>query len=1143
MSFLKLAARVFGTIVLLISPAAHALVPNGDFSEVYSGQLAEWKVGELSPPAAIPLVGKVTVPTRGVSVSLDGKYQQPGAKALKLEGSGSGGDYGLVLSSRFRLMPGYEYSMSIRYRAHGLVRESIDGSGRLAAFIADLEIGGAAGRIGGERLLTSINSDSPITEDHLSNFTSRFRVPPNSEWGVVRLQLVNSFKDAPVTIWIDDVSVEPLDPQLANGGAEAVDQNGSPRAWAPLGSATTSSSEEAHSAKRSFHISHARPGQISGLTATVPIRPDRTYAFRGYVKTLIPGQSKAGGGILEIQFFDQDNRMIEPAYLSSPTSSGSDWVEVMTPKARPPAKAVAARLVVGLRDDGEALFDDLALDIEVVQPLTSALVRRQRPGPDTGVEYAENLLPNGDVEAQEAGFPQGWTYVGKSIPDWTDEQLNKLYNQARPDFSIGRGKGEWTTGVAYSGRRALLNTSIDPPLSSQKQWYGRSPVDGFWLSSAMPCTPGKRYLAGAWIKSDKVLTEMWFGPLEIRFYDPAGMQIPPATVIRSGFGSIPAEAWSYFATLPYTAPKNAATMRLRFGHELAADVGGWGRIYGDNFALWEIPDTVPVPSDGVLGNNSAYRNWFELAASFRRPPYLESPATSLPYEYVWGKIKNSSVGNLFWNPKSDTPAVISLFNLLGEDRLVTVRIKTYDAWGTVNLTKEVPNVAIKALSTTELKLDLPAAGKYGAFYVQADIVDDEASVGSANGRYAVMPPLPDTRGPDSSSVPRERITKTRWENPFAATVLVPISGQGGEFEQQLGELLKTGGFGAAWVRLYYEPSVGSIAQRLASLTKVLAFYEKFDLRTIVQLMPQLHRPISPQFYEAAGRKIGATLQNKAAAVGNWGIEQSNSSSPYRGAGADKITDNDYDLVLAAQYSGLKSVAPDLPVLVGNIATDIEAITVRRMYERAANGKFDGCILNPYVAQSAVVKNTLAVLDAHGDVAKTIWLEEQAEQSSPFGGEARRFGEIAGAESMVRTWLTMLGRFAPRLKVMTTWGVVTTTDENIMMLTPDLQPRPQYVAHAVMSSAIRGATFSGDLSVGDTVALRWRNEDGSVLAVWTNAGEREVQIKAQSGQVNITDIMGNSRIDKATGGMVKVKATVSPLFIFSHGDLLVQGGVN
>ena len=60
-------------------------------------------------------------------------------------------------------------------------------------------------------------------------------------------------------------------------------------------------------------------------------------------------------------------------------------------------------------------------------------------------------------------------------------------------------------------------------------------------------------------------------------------------------------------------------------------------------------------------------------------------------------------------------------------------------------------------------------------------------------------------------------------------------------------------------------------------------------------------------------------------------------------------------------------------------------------------------------------------DAHGDTHKDVWSEEQANQRSPFEGEARRYGEIEGATNMVRTWASLLGKMGRRLRVVTIWG--------------------------------------------------------------------------------------------------------------------------
>lgn len=70
---------------------------------------------------------------------------------------------------------------------------------------------------------------------------------------------------------------------------------------------------------------------------------------------------------------------------------------------------------------GTAYFDDLALSVEPIETNRSeaAGMPRGQSRPSSWVRYARNLLVNGDLEAGTPdGKPVGWTYMGKSAPDW-----------------------------------------------------------------------------------------------------------------------------------------------------------------------------------------------------------------------------------------------------------------------------------------------------------------------------------------------------------------------------------------------------------------------------------------------------------------------------------------------------------------------------------------------------------------------------------------------------------------------------------------------------------------------------------------------------------------------------------------------------
>ncbi|MHB9024079.1 MAG: sugar-binding protein [Armatimonadota bacterium] len=1099
-------------VMAVVLPVFAGIVPNPGFEDVAGGKLVGWTLDNN----ALPETGSVTT-KQGVTVSSDASSVGTGKRCLKMTGSGRAeGDYALVGSPSLRLLPGFTYEISLAYRAEGLLPESGDRK-RYTALIMDLFCNGDKGRIDGCRIITFTNSRGWVT------LKKTFIPPPGTTWSQIRLQFVNNNPNSTAAIWWDNLAIQPLDFTLANTGFEQAEV-----AWKPVGAAKTAWVRDgARTGKYAVSVSDAPDGLFSGWATEIPVREDRAYRFGGFIKggDLAPN-GFIGGGALAVQFLDAAGQALGKLITSPAVPAKTEWTEVKTPRAQPPAGAVSARLTAGLQYcRGTAWFDDLNLIADIAEAANAARVQRDVPRPSDGVRYATNLLKNGDVETGAQGKPQGWTYIGSAEPNWTPEEITRLHTDGRPQYNIGRGRGEWSREIAYAGGGALLNISIDPPLSPNHQWYGRTPVDAYWLSDPMPCAPGKAYLAGCWLRPGERIGEAWWGPLELRFYDARGKQLAPASYIRCAISEAPAGEWSYWATMPYVAPAEAATMRLRFGQEFKADVGGWGRTYADNLAVWELPEGATVTKVEDVGlHTQRYREWFRAAHAQVKPPYQPSPAESGEYESCWGKMVNAVTGSLYKDPAAPVEVRFTLTNILGEARRLSLRITRTDWLGNADPPIVVQPEVVKGFSDTTVSVKLPPSRGFGTFHLDVEIHEGPAIMGRFTGRYAVMPPL--TR-------PRTA------ENIWGVTLLSAVHADGRPFENEMGAMLQTAGFGLAWVRIHFSLNPAQRDKAIAETLKVVEWYRALGLRPILQLSPEWKRPAVKAEYEAAGKVIGTAFKGKVVAYGNHGVEQANSTSPYRGGGKDRLTDEEYDTILAGIYDGIKAVDPASTVLIGNISTDWEAKTVRRLYGPPANGRFDGTILNAYLGQVMTARNNLREFDKHGDTGKTVWMEEQAEQRSPFEGEARRYGEADGAKNMVRTWLALAGTLSPRIKAVTQWGFVGNSEADIVMVTTNLQPRPQFVAHAVMADALADARFIGDRSGGDVSIFEWKRGDGPFFAVWANAGERDLTLEVPAGKLTVMDLMGNRTALTASKKLLTLHVTSTPVYLFGGGAVSIS----
>jgi hypothetical protein len=976
-------------------------------------------------------------------------------------------------------------------------------------------------RIGSSRAITFVDTASWSRIE-----TQPFTVLADANTVQIRLQLSSSVAGRAYDVSFDDVSLVPTDASVPNPGFEALDAAGLPSPWRSVGAAKAGVDDAVHhGGKVSLSVTDAGLGPLAGWSVVMPARTDRQYRLAGWAKGgNLAANSALPGGALQIEFLDADDRLLGKPVVSPCVGPNEDWKSLETPLAQPPAGTVRMRLTAGLQFcNGTAWFDDMRLDCTKAAPSVGTALVTRTPAPDAGVKYGTNLLANADVEAGTADKPTSWTFVGSSARDWSDTAVATLHREGRPQFSIGRAHGEWNRDNAYSGHGALLLESIDPPLSTIKQWYGRNPVDGYWLSDPMPCVAGEAYLAASWVLPGAPISESWYGPLELRFFNAAGRQIQSVEP-RTGMGDISAGEWTWWTTRPYVAPSGAATMRLRIGQELNAASGGWGRSLYDNLAVWKVEPSIAPPV--ASGDSTLHRMWLQRLFTSTPPPYQPSPASAPAYESSLARLENVVVGNCFHDPASPVALRGSVTNLLGEARTVSVIAQCMDWKGAATAPVTVAGIKLNGFGQASFPIKLPATRAFGTYYVELTVKEGVATVGSGSGRFGELPSL----------------TRARTHQPiWGVTPLMQLRGDNNPDEKALGEMLKMAGFGITWVRLHMssiDPTV--VAAETVKLRPLMKWYLSLGIHPVLQLQfPARFRPVVQEDYVAAGRTIAKNSSDLAIAYGNHGIEQANSASPFRGGGAARMTDDEYDTIMSGYYEGLKAEAPHIPVLVGNIATDWEGKTLNRLYGAPGKGAFDGAILNAYLGVTMTILNNIKVFDAHGDKTKTIWQEETASQRSPTGGDLRRYGEGDGASNLVRAWLEPVIKAGDRLKAFTMWGFRargSSNEDDIAMVNADLQPRPQFAAHAVMADALADATLVADRSAGALTCGEWKRGDGTLLVMWSNGGAQGVALEAPTGALTVMDLMGNRRSVKATDGVAVLSVTSEPIYCFGGGKL-------
>lgn len=1086
---------------LMASAVSANLVPNPGFEAGAQGIAAVWNVSEAG-----------TEGQEGAMAYWTSEEVHTGQWALKLEMTeDTGHGFILVVSPQLPVLRGFEYEVSFWYRAESLRPETMDRT-HYSALIEDTFIHTAPPikYLGNRRII--IFNDSPEWQ----RASKIFKVTePGAANVQVRLALVPKMPGLKPVVYIDDVSLVPLDASVPNPGAEVGEQQ--PESWRPIGVGTGTWSEaESHEGSRSLAVADAPAGQPSGWYVDIPCRPDRKYGLQGWIRTeRVSPNGTPQGAYMALTFLDAEGTIVGEAARSQALAGDHEWTEVAIEPATAPPGAVFLRLSGEMVFcSGTAWFDDFEVQIAPTEAVAVKRVAREVRGAQAGIVYAENLLPNPTLEEGDNGQAAGWTFVGKPDPDWTEEELDKYYHSGYPAASMGRGRGEWSD-LAFSGEHSLMIDPVDPPLSPRSQWYGCMEVDTYWLSEPMPCSPEQAYFTSGWLRVTHDPGDTWHGPLRLFFYDAVGRRIN-AQLPRPALQLWQPGQWAWHGTAPIVAPDNAATMRLVFGEVLKANQGSFGRMWGDNFAVWALSEEAQQISVPPPFQAEKFKKYFFQAHRTQRPPYSAPPDYVPAGETAFVQIDAPAAGNLFFDPQAQTPLEISVRNLLAEQREFTLDIVRYDWQGNRDALPPL-KLTVDGWGETTTKLQAPAPGRFDCFYVEVTVRENGAETGQGAGRYAVLPrPV------------RQRYLASR--SPWCVQPLIHILGDGSAYERELGEMMKIAGYGATIVRFHFSTD--------ASREEIQAQYDKAKPRLDywhnlgIEICGCIGFP---------GREAGANLarifgQDFAAwSVG--GVELANHGSPFRATGG--MSDEEYDRLVADTVDGIRSVLPEAKIMSGAIATDMEAATLKRWYEGGVGQKFDGFIFNTYMGANLVVQNNLAMMDSYGDTHKTAWIEEIPAHNAPPSGPARRYTEKDAAANMVRTYVSLLSKFGPRFERITAWAFVQKTDTDYSVITSDLSPRPQYQAMVVLSDKFGQADFDADLSSDRLTIYRWRHGLRTLGILWATVGEQSVTLEVPTDSVIVTDLMGNAEEHPVENGLLTVAVTEMPLYLENAGDFTVS----
>ena len=745
---------------------------------------------------------------------------------------------------------------------------------------------------------------------------------------------------------------------------------------------------------------------------------------------------------------------------------------------------------------------------------------------------SKNLLKNPTLEQGSGEKPAGWNFHGSHKADWTKKQLDKIYAAGRPVFMLGRAKGEWSDD-AFSGKRSLKLTPVEPPLSPHGRWYGLGPHDGYWYSDDMLCEKGESYLASAWIKVDVPLAEsMSYGFLQIWFYDKSGKRIqgvPDFSEHRPLLS--PAEAlgysWGWYPAPVYQAPANAQTMRLVFITEWMANKGGFGTVYADNFSVYKIKSVKKI--NPLTPKDLLYEDYWEYIRE-AVPPKLPALNPDVEANTIWASVDSDVPGEIFFDKDKPVLMKIVLRNILEQKQALSLEYKVKSWMGKIVHKRTVQNITILPWQEKRIPLTIPATNKYGGFFLEVSVKNGKNVIQQISGRFAVMSrpenPKPEAAGNfwQVSGLPLQNLSQLM--NTYKQTGSVLEKGDRSKQRAFFINLL-----GAKYNSFWFSDGPLAIKDIKEAKAVFMKNYDFWHKATGMEFIGMIKESKTKDIiaYKAAVRNLAMEFKDVIHVWMCLGVEAANAGSYFR---KNNPTDDVYDLQVKAAYEAIKEVDPSAIIFTGAIATDYEAKTLQRLYEGPAEGSFDGVTINMYSSYMKVCSNNLSMMDLHGDKNKPIQIFEIAEHIAPLDGPQRSGGERQGAAGLVRASVKLLSEYSPRLQRIA-WFQLFHSDISLSeyaIITSNLQPRSQYVAYVVMADKLGYGRFVKKIENRSAVCYLWKDGNRKVAVAWSGSRRGGMTFNTDAKEVSVTDIMGNTLIMETNNGLLTLPLSDLPVYV-------------
>ncbi len=255
------------------------------------------------------------------------------------------------------------------------------------------------------------------------------------------------------------------------------------------------------------------------------------------------------------------------------------------------------------------------------------------------------------------------------------------------------------------------------------------------------------------------------------------------------------------------------------------------------------------------------------------------------------------------------------------------------------------------------------------------------------------------------------------------------------------------------------------------------------------------------------------------------------------------TPEEYYEILKAAYTAVKSVDPDMKV-VGGVTFQYDEPWLKKLVDLGACDYLDAISFHVYSNKNP---EGAGIINAFQDLRNYIkskgitkeielWLTETGwpTQDPNWGG----FPEKISAAYAAQLYVANLANDVLIDKIYWYDFINDCTDQTFFecsqgLLHVDNSPKPSYVAFNAVSDILAGATFVQSYTTLDSDIRVYKfhraadNQD--ILVLWANR-DKQIGLKLGSGQLNVTDLFGNTKPYDVVDGIVTFTASAMPIYI-------------